>query len=42
LKGIPFTEDIIRAAMFIVVGGVVGWLMEDVKKVRELFNNFKA
>jgi Histidine kinase N terminal. len=42
LKGIPFTEDIIRAAMFAVVGGVVGWLMEDVKKVRELFNNFKA
>jgi len=42
LKGIPFTEDIIRAAMFIVVGGVVGWLMEDVKKVRKLFNNFKA
>ena len=42
LKGIPFIEDIIRAAMFIVVGGVVGWLMEDVKKVRELFSNFKA
>jgi hypothetical protein len=40
LKGVPFSEDIIRAGMFIVVGGVVGWLMEDVKKVRELFNNF--
>jgi hypothetical protein len=40
LKGIPFIEDIIRATMFVVVGGVVGWLMEDVKKVRELFNNF--
>jgi hypothetical protein len=40
LKGIPFTEDIIRAAMFVVVGGIVGWLMEDVRKVKELFNNF--
>jgi hypothetical protein len=40
LKGIPFTEDIIRAAMFVVVGGIVGWLMEDVRKVKELFDNF--
>lgn len=40
LKGGPFTEDIIRAAMFVVVGGIMGWLMEDVKKVRELFGNF--
>lgn len=42
LKGVPFTEDVIRAAMFVVVGGIVGWLMEDVKKVRELFSHFKA
>ncbi len=42
LKGVPFTEDVIRAAMFVVVGGVVGWLMEDVKKARELFNSYKA
>jgi hypothetical protein len=42
LKGVPFIEDVIRAGMFIVVGGVVGWLMEDVKKVRELFISFKA
>jgi len=42
LKGVPFTEDVIRAAMFVAVGGIVGWLMEDVKKVRELFKNFKA
>jgi hypothetical protein len=42
LKGVPFLEDIIRAGMFVVVGGIVGWLMEDVKKVRELFSNFKA
>jgi len=38
LEGVSFTEDIIRAVMFVVVGGVVGWLMEDVKKVKELFN----
>jgi hypothetical protein len=37
LKGIPFVEDIIRAFMFIVIGGVVGWLMEGIKKVKELF-----
>lgn len=42
LREVPFTEDVIRAAMFVVVGGVVGWLMEDVKKVRELFRNVKA
>jgi hypothetical protein len=42
LKGVPFSEDIIRAGMFVVVGGIVGWLMEDVKKVRELFGNFRA
>lgn len=42
LKGVPFTEDVIRAAMFVVVGGIVGWLMEDVNKVRELFSKFKA
>jgi len=42
LKGVPFSGDIIRAGMFVVVGGVVGWLMEDVKQVRELFSNFKA
>jgi hypothetical protein len=42
LKGVPFLEDVIRAVMFVVVGGVFGWMMEDVKKVRELFNNFKA
>ncbi|MCE5211540.1 MAG: hypothetical protein LLG40_08300 [Deltaproteobacteria bacterium] len=42
LKGIPFTEDIIRAVMFVAVGGVMGWLMEDVIKVRELFHGFKS
>lgn len=41
LKGVPFIEDVIRAGMFVVVGGVVGWLMEDVKRVRELFDSFK-
>lgn len=42
LKGVPFTEDIIRAGMFVVVGGIVGWLMEDVKKIRELFTSSKT
>lgn len=42
LKGVPFAEDIIRAVMFVVVGGIVGWLMEDVKKIRELFGSSKT
>ena len=37
LKGIPFIDDIIRAFMFVVIGGVVGWLMEGIKKVEELY-----
>jgi hypothetical protein len=36
LKGIPFIDDIIRAFMFVVIGGVVGWLMEGINKVEEL------
>jgi hypothetical protein len=40
LKGVPYIEDFIRAVMFVVVGGIVAWLMEDVRKVKEMFNNF--
>ena len=41
LKGVPFDQDLIRVAMLLVVGGVVGWLMEDIRKVRDLFYEFK-
>ena len=37
LKGAPFIYDIIRAFMFVVIGGVIGWLMEGIKKVEELY-----
>jgi len=37
LKGMPFIDDIIRAFMFVVIGGVVGWLMEGINKVEELY-----
>jgi hypothetical protein len=37
LKGMPFLGDIVRAIMFVVIGGVVGWLMEGIKKVEELY-----
>ena len=37
LKGAPFIYDVVRAVMFIVIGGVVGWLMEGIKKVEELY-----
>ncbi len=37
LKGMPFLGDIIRAIMFVVIGSVVGWLMEGIKKVEDLY-----
>ena len=37
LKAVPFVDDIIRALMFVVIGGVIGWLMEGIKKVEELY-----
>lgn len=37
LTGIPLSGDIVRAGMFIVVGGVIGWLMEGIKKVEEMY-----
>ena len=37
LKGMPFLGDIVRAIMFVVIGGVVGWLMEGIKKVEDLY-----
>lgn len=40
LKGTPFIDDIIRAVMFVVIGGVVSWLMSGVKKLEYLYKNF--
>jgi hypothetical protein len=37
LTGMPILGDVVRALMFIVIGGVVGWLMEGIKKVEELY-----
>ncbi|MFH1080179.1 MAG: hypothetical protein V1766_07965 [Pseudomonadota bacterium] len=37
LKGMPFTDDIIRAVMFVLTGFVVARLMEGLKKVEDLF-----
>ena len=42
LKGIPFLDDIIRAFMFVLIGGVVGWLMDGIKKVEDLYKTFTA
>jgi hypothetical protein len=33
----PILGDVVRALMFVVIGGVVGWLMEGIKKVEELY-----
>jgi hypothetical protein len=37
LCGVSISGDVIRAGMFILIGGVVGWLMEGIKKVEEMF-----
>jgi len=37
LKGVPFVDDIIRALMFIIIGGVVGWLMDGIKKIEDMY-----
>jgi len=37
LKAVPFVDDIIRALMFIVIGGVVGWLMDGIKKIEDMY-----
>jgi len=37
LTGIPISGDVVRAVMLVVIGGVVGWLMEGIKKVEELY-----
>jgi hypothetical protein len=42
LKGMPFLDDVIRAVVFVLIGGVVGWLMEGIKKVEELYKTFTA
>ena len=37
LTEMPISGDVVRAVMFVVIGGVVGWLMEGIKKVEELY-----
>jgi hypothetical protein len=37
LMEISILGDVVRAIMFVVIGGVVGWLMEGIKKVEELY-----
>jgi hypothetical protein len=39
LQGTPFMDDIIRAIMFVVIGGVVSWLMGSVKKLEYLYKS---
>ncbi|HNQ18591.1 MAG TPA: hypothetical protein PLW90_06290 [Smithellaceae bacterium] len=40
LNEVPFSDDIVRAIMFIVIGGVIGWLMESLKKLEGLYEPF--
>ena len=37
LKAVPLADDIIRALMFIIIGGVVGWLMDGIKKLEDMY-----
>ena len=37
LTGMPISGDVVRAVMFVIIGGVIGWLMEGIKKVEEMY-----
>ncbi|KQC10769.1 MAG: hypothetical protein APR62_11340 [Smithella sp. SDB] len=37
LSSVSIWGEVIRAGMFIFIGGVIGWLMEGIKKVEEIF-----
>ncbi|HPQ07359.1 MAG TPA: hypothetical protein PLA76_09625 [Syntrophales bacterium] len=37
LKGVPITDDLIRAAMFVVIGGVVAFLREGLARARDIY-----
>ncbi|PKN39009.1 MAG: hypothetical protein CVU62_02080 [Deltaproteobacteria bacterium HGW-Deltaproteobacteria-2] len=37
LTGMNISADVIRAGMFIVIGSVIGWLMEGIRKVEEMY-----
>ena len=37
LKTVPFVDDMIRALMFLAIGGVIGWLMGGIKKIEDLY-----
>jgi hypothetical protein len=37
LKQVPLADDIIRSLMFMIIGGVIGWLMEGIKKIEEMY-----
>ncbi len=37
LKAVPFLDDLIRSAMFVLTGGIVGWLMDGIKKIEDLY-----
>jgi len=37
MQGVPFSDDIVRAVMFVLIGFVVARLMEGLKKVEDLF-----
>ena len=39
LKTVPFVDDMIRALMFLVIGGVGGWLMGGIKKIEDLYKD---
>jgi hypothetical protein len=42
LKGTPLIDDVIRAVMFLVIGGVVSWLMGGVKKLEDIYKTVKG
>ena len=42
LGGMPFTDDVVRAAMFLVIGSVVAFLSEGVARAEEMYRALPA
>jgi hypothetical protein len=42
LSDVSFFDDIVRVVMFVLVGGVVGWLIESIIKIKELYEAFTS
>jgi len=40
LEDVPLIDDVIRSVIFLIIGAVVGWLMDGMKKLEDLYEPF--